>query len=775
MDSSLLGQFCQQLAAWIETRMGARRLPFQRLELCPRILTERGRLVPDLVLWINRDSQLAGSVLLLPATVDGQLLDDGIALARALGLGHFTTWAAHEVTIWSCAAETPCRLHTFVLPPANRVTPEDFQRTLDELLERLKVVTVTSTPATTEYSVHYFANLCLRNLQELTPGLTASARMAAGQTAADAWVEHAPREKAWMCLWRILFLLRNGCLPPGLQPERLELAIHYALADLTGGQPSWLDLQENESPLPESDAIRLHHLAGRLRQLGWPGDDRQALELVDLLLCEAGHRFGIEPPPLPWPSAHVVRWVACQPPSPAQPCSLVAPRAYLAGRALRTTWQEHATELSHVETLQGLDTTQQTTSAVAVLHDTQPLDRKEREARLLHLRQVWPSRRFELPRATPAWLWDALYLAGLTSEELSLTLPENWHSVPGIMSLWALMMERFQLAEAIVHDNARQSLRFVETRRVLAGVRIHRYDHAIEIATGLLSGQPPGATQFWLRADARVVELRQSGRLVEITALGTAWPEELAWGLALYLRTQLGGYLWELCSGLPTLPELTALAERVREAGVPVPNATILADLGLLGCMKSMSLPEPDLLSREFANIFGPLPELPESAPNLQGIPCKARRRSSVSLAQVAATVFVDGMPRFPEHYLMNTYRPRLAVYDLRGPLEIATEFFDRISLRTLSQDHTLEVSGRIVAEALILASYSGQTRVALPEDEELLTELVTRYRTDLQRLWDSLARECRRIEPQRLAAVKLARRIWQQQGLPPASALRDG
>ena len=77
--------------------MEAQRLPFQRLELCPRLLTERGRQVPGVVLWINRDSQLAGSMIILPSKIDSQLLVKAVAMAQALGLGNFTTWAAREV------------------------------------------------------------------------------------------------------------------------------------------------------------------------------------------------------------------------------------------------------------------------------------------------------------------------------------------------------------------------------------------------------------------------------------------------------------------------------------------------------------------------------------------------------------------------------------------------------------------------------------------------------------------------------------------------------
>jgi hypothetical protein len=300
MDPSLLQQFRQQLASWIEARLESQRLPFQRLELCPRTLTDQGRLVPDLVLWINRDSQLAGSMILLPDIVNAQVLSEGVSLANALGLGHFTTWAAREVSIWNVSSGEVTLLDDFDLPPANRITPDDFQQTLDDLLERLKVVTVTSAPPTATYSEHYFANLCLRNLQEMAPGLTISARLTAGRTADDEWVRQAPREKAWMSLWRLLFLLQQKRLPPGLQPDRLEFAIHYALSDLIKNQQPWLAIQEGEPPLPEDDAVRLHHLAGRLRQLGWPHNDQHAEEMVSLLINEAAHRFDLNVPLLPW-------------------------------------------------------------------------------------------------------------------------------------------------------------------------------------------------------------------------------------------------------------------------------------------------------------------------------------------------------------------------------------------------------------------------------------------------------------------------------------------
>jgi hypothetical protein len=179
-------------------------------------------------------------------------------------------------------------------------------------------------------------------------------------------------------------------------------------------------------------------------------------------------------------------------------------------------------------------------------------------------------------------------------------------------------------------------------------------------------------------------------------------------------------------------------------------------------------IPEPDLLEREFTNIFGPTPVLQERVSHDITGGSKSRRRSSAAPKEIAAKVFEDGIPRFPEHYLMDLYRPEVTEYTLCGALEITEEFFDKISLRTVAKDHTLEVSGKLIAEALILASYTDQDQVSLPNDELILTEIVQQYRSDLLRLHDNLMRACRRFEPHRQQAIKLAGRIWRQQSLPP-------
>ena len=116
----------------------------------------------------------------------------------------------------------------------------------------------------------------------------------------------------------------------------------------------------------------------------------------------------------------------------------------------------------------------------------------------------------------------------------------------------------------------------------------------------------------------------------------------------------------------------------------------------------------------------------------------------------------------------MDTYKPDMVKFELEGPLKFAEEFFDTISLTAVQKDQTLEVSGKILADALILASWTGQDSVEFPTDHDILEKILVNYRRDLDHLWEKLTKECRRVEPHRQSALRMAKKIWQDQGLPP-------
>jgi hypothetical protein len=248
------------------------------------------------------------------------------------------------------------------------------------------------------------------------------------------------------------------------------------------------------------------------------------------------------------------------------------------------------------------------------------------------------------------------------------------------------------------------------------------------------------------------------------------WTEPIKWGTYLFLHTRLGRYLWDLCSDRSDLPDPETIQEAVFNHGMLLPDENCLTKLSLSGSRFSGEAPETEALEKEFISIFGTTPEIPTPLTETAADRSKARRTGKAHIEQITRTVFVDGVPLFPEHYLMNSYRPELVHYELCGPLEVSGEFFGRISMYAPEADQKIEVSGKLVAEALILASHSDRTGVDLPIDEQLLETLLMRYRADLELLWENLIKECRRAEPHRHAAIRLAQRVWRQQGLPPYS-----
>ena len=691
-------------------------------------------------------------------------------MADALVLGSFITWAPRDVIIWQVTDGTPKQLHSFSLPPASRIVTDDFQNTLKALLEKLKTISVSTAPPATELSLHYHANLCLRNLQELAPGLTVSARIAAGQTEADDWLESAPAEKAWMSLWRMLFLIGKRQLPPGLKPEKLEQVMRYALADHTSGTQALgcLDIRKDEPPLQDQEAVRLHHLASRLRQLGWPQSHQQATALVDLLLSEVSYRYGLVPPRLPWDTDDATHWVNCTPPRTSGDRTLIVPRPCHAGWAVRASLTESAQPYTFEEDLFSLAPANKPVSAVAVFKNTKLLQREQRESQLIRLRQAWPNRRFDLPRKTPAWLWQALFLSGQASDKLSLVLPQAWHKAAGVEIFWSLLREHYQLTDITECGSGRQALRLIrwDGNQVRITAHLAGTEFALPPAA---SDHKPGTLQIWLLAPNAIRALLHDREFAPAGSQWSDWTEPVKWGTYLFLRTRLGRYLWDLCSDGAELPDPGTAEGAAQQHGLLLPDERCLTGLGLSGSLLSGEEPEDTVLEREFASIFGAVPEVPQPLTDVTSTRPKARRSGKADLEQIIRAVFVDGVPLFPEHYLMNSYRPELLHYTLHGPLHVAEEFFDCISLSAPGTDRRLEISGRITAEALILVSHSGRTEVELPKDEQLLQSALERYRADLKRLWDNLVKECRRIEPHRQAAIRLAHRIWRQQGLPPA------
>lgn len=96
MNQETLQLFSQQIARWSEMAIAHGRFPFRKVEVSPVLLSNGEKLSPPLVFWINRDSFMAGAVLLLPAGDIDLEIKKGRQCARVLGLRHFVTWSSRK-------------------------------------------------------------------------------------------------------------------------------------------------------------------------------------------------------------------------------------------------------------------------------------------------------------------------------------------------------------------------------------------------------------------------------------------------------------------------------------------------------------------------------------------------------------------------------------------------------------------------------------------------------------------------------------------------------
>jgi len=656
MTSDFLPLFRRHLFTWFEARLADGRSPFRRVEERPPLLGNDGP--PDLVLWINRDSLMAGAVILIPEKTDPVALQQYARTAATLGLRQFVTWEALAVNLWLVNDGDISLCKNWQLPAAEKLTATDFAIAGDRLLQELKMSAITGSCPPPELPAEHFANLCLFNLHLMQPAIDEAARVAAQSPDEHPSTCTLAQAKGWLIIWRLLALLWHRRLPLGVAPERFEQALRYAVADLPVEQLSWLAATDEEVSLPATAATRCQHLAGRLSQLGWAENRERALATLDRLLAEVTRLYGVDQVT---PDEEITDLLVNRlPAATGTPRVLIAPRPCLAGLTLLRTFAggaglpptlaEEVTQVPHGWRPQRVD---------ACLNETAPPVPAQRRRLLAALRRAWPYRRISLPGTTPAWVWQAFFLSGITAPdgELRLHLPAGWATAPGAELLWNMLCEQWALSG------------------------LHLNIDGVQILTLVAIDQAP--------ATITVQSARESVTPSELPATDVPLP---------------------LIAGLAP-PEAAVEATRT------------------------------------------------------------ALRQSRNSIQEhIENRVFRDGLPRFPEDYLRRRDPVPLCSHHLPGPLRQDSSFFGFCRLLGPAGE-ILDVDSPVTAEALILAGRSGRRQVSLPDEPLQTAELINSYRSDLQRLWTDLLRECRRHLSRQQQVRNMARLIWQRHQLPPVES----
>lgn len=513
MSDNFLPRFRRQLFDWLHLRVAGGRLPFRRVEETPPVLTDRGKAAPDLVLWINRDSLLAGAMLLIPSKTDPDILQNGCAMAGSLGLRQFVTWEARAVNLWATDSAAAQPVKCWPLPTGRDIRAEDFAVIFEQLLQELKQQAVAAVLPAEQLPPTYFANLCLQTLRDVEPALQESARITARPGQTDHCALRRSHDKIWLTLWQLLALLQHDRLPQGIRPERLERALGYALADLDREGTQHLGPLPGEAPLPEGAAIRFHQLAGRLAQLGWQQSPERMTGTLAMLFTETARAYGVDTTLPDYPPTAGDLLVNRLPPQPPAGCILIAPQPCLAAWELAGVRGDQRPGPRTFSSVASLPAEVRPARIVATLIDTSALPAAQRRSRLTALRQPWPYRRLQLAAEAPAWLWDALHLSGTPDPEgeLHLTLPADWAATPGSELLWSLLAERSALAGLQLQADGRQTLMLVSHDQAPDALTVSFADGTSRRLPPLAEDADP-ATVAALTAEAQLAETTPAPR-----------------------------------------------------------------------------------------------------------------------------------------------------------------------------------------------------------------------------------------------------------------------
>ena len=183
------------------------RSPFRRAESFFPLLTPEGEIAPPLILWINRDSFMAGALLFFPGS--GRT---GNEAANRLRRSHRHAAFRHLGTARNRHLGNPRWPGQTVqkLPlPATETSSAEFCQIFLVLLEELKQLSITGAVPPSGSLPFYFANLCRLAYQSAMPVIAEAYRIARAENRESPLLAPAtaPEQQGYLLLLRLLALL----------------------------------------------------------------------------------------------------------------------------------------------------------------------------------------------------------------------------------------------------------------------------------------------------------------------------------------------------------------------------------------------------------------------------------------------------------------------------------------------------------------------------------------------------------------------------------------
>lgn len=766
-----LRQFAQQLSTWTEDLIAKGRIPFRRVDTFPTIHTAAGPQEVPLIFWINRQSMMAGGVVLLPNDNLENELKIGRDCAEALGLQHFVTWEKDQVRIWR--SDTGSASVTQIFPLKNPEHPETFRFFLEDLLDALKLTAVLGSIPMHELSANYFHNLCQITLQQTLPSMIEAYRSRRAEDIDDSTedVDYLAEEANRQILLQILALLWFEKMPEKILPEKMDRALELSIPLLPEPLPQILTLNAISSPpaLPLESAVAFHHFLLRLRQLSWV----KSPERIKKCFLEFSRNWYPKPLEIP-PGSSAFLYPSAPPNGEMAELILSDSPSLLALITLVKCLQKQQTGSLIFGNLFKLDQQLLPTKLIhARLFNKRAVTSVERSEFVTQLRTSWPHRRFKIKTGQPIWIWELIHLLGIcrTGQRLSLEFPPEGLRTAANELIWNLLFENFRFNEiyqskdrlrlVITREQTAQDTILVhlesETREFLPAPQLYCFRSQLLLALSL----PKDIYQLleheliWPAGDLRISTETESLRL---------YRQSNFYQLLRYLtRTEFFHAL------------KSPVAVELEPNCVPQPTQRLLKQLSDEMHIHALDVSPPSI-NQLLAEVLSCPAIAMIEPPNNQHLPQEAVAKA-ITKHQLKEFILNSlttfGIPKFPEQYLYFLEQPEMRQYNFTPPVKINSEFLGQFTLED-AQRRIIEGYGEELKQALLFCSQSGKTRIDLPQDRRQINQILNYYRKDLRALREYLKNLCYSQIEDSKEARRMINNLWKQLGLPDPSWLKD-
>ncbi len=763
MTNTPLQQFAQQLASWTEAIIEHGRTPFRRVDTYPTINTDVGVIQPPIVFWINRQSMMAGGVLLLPDNnLEAELLR-GRNCASALGLSHFITWETDQVRIWQCNSETTTEHKVFPLLHPNQ--PETFHFLLDDLLEALKLLAVIGATPAHKLPSCYFNNLFHITLQQTLPPLVAAYRSQRSEIDspspenADTCANEANR----LALLRLLVTSQLKVLPLTILPEDLEQTIKTALKQLPMTLQQSLTRTTVIKPpqLPSETAVCFHHLFLRLQQLAWnQTTTRSTATIRDLIDTWYPNTTDFER----------TEEIKFYPETPrlhaATEIILSGSAIFLAATAILNSDQQRC-QLFHGKLFQLERSSIPQKPVYARLLNNNGISNMQRHEFSARLRTAWPNRRLKIKTGQPFWRWELIHLLGIChpKQKLTLELPAGLLQDAGNQTAWTLICEQLNFQHIELLSNGNINFKLECNNR-------SNYKLPIQLPTDIREIEPIDEHAYF--RSQLLLALKLPSDIHKLIGNELIWypttpldSDQLV-GLEKYRQSNLYQYLLEILKyNKSTSKESSQLPTTGDDIPIPHPEPLLLNELAKT---------DHTLTTTSSDDFLAILLNCPAVAALTMVTKIETKKLTAATIQQnkklkedIVNQLLTHGVPNFPEQYLYFLDSPEIIHYSILPPLKVNSSLMGQFELED-ANGKTINGYGEELEQILLFCSRLEKTLFDLPADRVQLQQLLNLYRKDLKALYKHLNDLCYSQLQDSKAAQKLIKKIWSTLNLPTPS-----